>query len=216
MSFCFAACRTTLTDGSALSEAMIDRRIQMLRVSGLFDNECERLRHIRHREARGQSVGARVALLWALLDESGTHDWESTPDVTRLFDRPMSSFGRDGTGAPRLTDGRSVSLAHGQGLSVAVVTSKGRIGVDIEPCDRPIHHPEAMAERFFSPAERAQWQEWGGDAVSFLRIWTRKEALGKALGQGLARMGELDTALADAQFEEISMEGYIITVCQCN
>lgn len=216
MSFCFAACRTVLADGSLPSEAMIDRRIQMLRVSGLFDNECERLRHIRHREARGQSVGARVALLWTLLDESGTHDWESTPDVTRLFDRPLSVFGRDGTGAPHLSNGRSVSLAHGQGLSVAVVARTGRIGVDVEPCDRPLHHPEAMAERFFSPAERALWQEKGGDAVSFLRIWTRKEALGKAQGLGLARIGELDTMAADAYFEEIPMEGYIITVCQCN
>jgi phosphopantetheine--protein transferase-like protein len=73
-----------------------------------------------------------------------------------------------------------------------------------------------MAERFFSPAEREAWMESGEDMEQFLRIWTRKEALGKALGQGLDRIGELDTASADACFEEIVMDGYIVTVCQRN
>ena len=214
MSYIGAACRLLLRDGTAPNEAMIDRRIQMLRGAGLCDNECERLRHIRSREARLQSVGARVALLWVLLGESGVHDWEKTPDLTRLFDRPLSSFGRDVLGAPRLTDGRAVSLAHCQGLAIAVLADGGRIGVDIEPTDRPVHHPSAMAERFFSPAEREAWMESGEDVEQFLRIWTRKEALGKAQGLGLDRIGELDTTAADACFEEIPMDGYIVTVCQ--
>jgi phosphopantetheinyl transferase len=148
------------------------------------------------------------------LGESGVHDWEETPDLTRLFDRPLSSFGRDVLGAPRLTDGRAVSLAHCQGLAIAVLADVGRIGVDIEPTDRSVHHPRAMAERFFSPAEREAWMESGEDVEQFLRIWTRKEALGKAQGLGLDRIGELDTTAADACFEEIPMDGYIFTVCQ--
>jgi 4'-phosphopantetheinyl transferase len=105
-------------------------------------------------------------------------------------------------------------LAHCQGLAIAVLADGGRIGVDIEPTDRSVHHPRAMAERFFSPAEREAWMESGEDVEQFLRIWTRKEALGKAQGLGLDRIGELDTTAEDACFEEIPMDGYIFTVCQ--
>lgn len=215
MPYVWAACRLEERDGTAPSEAVIDRRIQMLRLGGLCDNECERVRHIRHREARLASVGARTALLWALLGESGVHDWEKTPDAARLFDRPVSCFGRDVLGAPRLANGRAVSLAHCQGMAVAVLADEGRIGVDIEPSDRPVHHPMAMAERFFSPGERQLWRDGGENAEQFLRIWTRKEALGKAQGLGLERIGELDTTTAEnARFDDVLMDGYIITVCQ--
>jgi hypothetical protein len=216
MPYVWAACRLLLRDGAQPNEAMIDRRIQMLRGAGLCDNECERLRHIRHREARLASVGARIALLWAVLGDGGVHDWEQAPDVTRMIDRPLSSFGRDVQGAPRPMGSHPISLAHCRGMAVAVQACEGRIGVDVEPTDRPVHHPSAMAERFFSPAERQAWMESGEDMEQFLRIWTRKEALGKALGQGLDRIGELDTASADACFEEIVMDGYIVTVCQRN
>ena len=97
---------------------------------------------------------------------------------------------------------------------MAVLADGGRIGVDLEPTDRPVHHPSAMAERFFSPAERQAWLESGENMEQFLRIWTRKEALGKAQGLGLDRIGEWDTESADACFDEIVMDGYIVTVCQ--
>ena len=215
MPYVWAACRLTPADGSAPSEAVIDRRIHMLRLAGLGNNECERLRHIRNREARLQSVGARTALLWTLLGEEGLHDWEQTPDVSRLVPRPLSVFGRDALGAPRLMDGRHVSLAHCQGLALAVTAEEGQIGVDVEPCDRSVHRPREMAERFFSPAEQKIWQEGGEDFELFLGIWMRKEALGKARGVGLDRIDELDTAaVPNARFDEISMDGYIAVVCQ--
>lgn len=214
MSYVWAGCRLVLRDGGVPSEAMIDRRIQMLRLAGLCDKECERLRHIRNREARLQSVGARVALLWALLGEAGVFDWEQTPDVIRLVNRPLSSLGRDVHGAPQLAQNRSISLAHCRGMAVAVLADAGSIGVDIEPVDRPLQHPSGMAERFFSPAERQSWVDGGEDTQQFLRIWTCKEALGKAKGLGLDRIRKLDTTAASLCFEDILLEGYILTVCQ--
>lgn len=214
MPYILTACHLLLRDGTEINEAAIDRRIQMLRLAGLCDKECERLRHIRNREARLQSVGARIALLWALLGEAGVFDWEQTPDVTCLADRPLSSLGRDVHGAPRLAQSLTISLAHCRGMAVAVLAEAGRIGVDIEPADRPLHHPAAMAERFFSPAERQLWLDRGEDTEQFLCIWTRKEALGKAKVLGLDRIGELDTTAADACFDEIPMDGYVVTVCQ--
>jgi len=214
MPYQWAACRLVLADGSIPNEATIDRRIQMLGLAGLCDTQCERLRHIRNRAARLQSVGARVAFLWALLNEGGVHAWEDTPDLSRLLDRPLSFLGRDALGAPTWKGGRAVSMAHCEGLAVAVLADRGRIGVDAEPTGRAVSHPREMAERFFSTAERRIWQGVGEHAASFLRIWTRKEALGKAHGMGLDCIGTLDTATADACFEYIPLEGYIVTVCQ--
>ena len=215
MTYIWAACRLALSDGTTPNEAMIDRRIQMLRLAGLGDVESERLRHIRSREARLQSVGARLSLLWMLLGEEGLRDWEQTPDVARLVPRPLSAFSRDVLGAPRFMGGRAVSLAHCQGVALAVLAEEGQIGVDIEPKHRPVHHPREMAERFFSSAERTLWLDSGEDAEQFLRIWTRKEALGKAKGVGLDRIGELDTAdVPNARFDEIALDEYIVTVCR--
>lgn len=214
MPYRWAACRLLLRDGTEPNEAMIDRRIQMLGGAGLTAGECERLRHIRHRAARLESVGARVALLWALLGNGGVHDWEDVPNLTRLLDRPLCSFGCDALGAPRPIGEHAVSLAHCHGRAIAVMSKEGRIGVDIESVSRSVPHPGAMADRFFSPAEQLLWRESGEGPESFLRIWTRKEALGKAQGLGLDRIGELDTVAAKACFEEISMDGYIVSVCQ--
>lgn len=60
-------------------------------------------------------------------------------------------------------------------------------GVDLERC-RPRPRALDIAERYFTPTERAQIEracENERTAV-FLRLWTAKEALLKALGRGLA------------------------------
>ena len=77
------------------------------------------------------------------------------------------------------------NLSHTLDLAVLSVTSRCAIGVDIETT-RQIA-PE-LARRFFSQAENktldnlctSRWTE------TFLRIWTAKEAVAKAVGLGLA------------------------------
>lgn len=90
------------------------------------------------------------------------------------------------------------NLAHTDTLAVFAVARDRAVGVDAERV-RPIAEAVAVAERFFSPRERA----WLGatppeeKAEAFLRIWTRKEACAKAVGRGLEDgLNQLDLAEA--------------------
>ena len=97
----------------------------------------------------------------------------------------------DAMGAPRVVGPRwarswRVSMTHCAELVACVVADGAAVGVDAEPCARQIRCLDALARRLH-PAE-ATWL--GGQPKSerprqFLRLWTLKEALGKALGLGL-------------------------------
>jgi 4'-phosphopantetheinyl transferase len=62
--------------------------------------------------------------------------------------------------------------------------SRFDIGVDLEAL-RPIAGDDAIAAQWFSPAERLLY-ELLEKPLGFLYCWTRKEALAKATGEGLA------------------------------
>lgn len=73
-------------------------------------------------------------------------------------------------------------------VAVYCVTFRRQVGVDIEPL-RVVHEHEQIAQRFFSPLERAALSSVSPQlrTTAFLRIWTRKEAYIKATGEGLYR-----------------------------
>ncbi|MCX5116654.1 4'-phosphopantetheinyl transferase superfamily protein [Micromonospora sp. NBC_00362] len=79
----------------------------------------------------------------------------------------------------------AVSVSRTAGLVVVAASRAGAVGVDVERI-RPLP-ALALARRWFPPTELA----WLGDrpeagrTVDFLRLWTAKEAVGKALGRGL-------------------------------
>lgn len=89
-------------------------------------------------------------------------------------------------GKPELAGAPAFNLSHSGGWAALAVAEGSRIGVDIE-AHRPVE--PAVAERFFSPAERAALEPLEGKAWhrGFFEIWTRKEAFVKALGLGLYR-----------------------------
>jgi 4'-phosphopantetheinyl transferase len=125
--------------------------------------------------AAGQSSQAEAALL------SGAAELLEVPVATLRL-------GREPGGRPQLRGaGRPVfvSLSHSGGLAAAALTGIGPIGVDIEEV-RAL--PAAgLARRWLTDADAA----WVGAApaddqvVAFLRLWTQKEAIGKARGVGL-------------------------------
>jgi malonyl CoA-acyl carrier protein transacylase/phosphopantetheinyl transferase (holo-ACP synthase) len=73
----------------------------------------------------------------------------------------------------------SVSLAHTEGGAVARVAEGRRVGIDLE---RPERRPDGFTELVLSPEERSLLP--AGDAW-LARVWTAKEAVGKARGTGL-------------------------------
>ncbi|WP_432942391.1 4'-phosphopantetheinyl transferase family protein [Kribbella sp. CA-253562] len=122
------------------------------------------------------------------------HVWVSTTDENprpaahHLLRHLATSLGHaaplihTATGRP-VVDGLHVSLSHTTGVIAVAATHTGPVGVDVElRRDFPVG---AMAARWFTPAEAGRVDS----PAAFLRLWTAKEAVGKALGQGLRNQG---------------------------
>lgn len=92
-------------------------------------------------------------------------------------------------GKPRLAHHAAIdfNLSHSERLGLVAVAHGVRVGVDVEHA-RDGRAFEAIAERFFSPAEAARFAAVpaAGRCEAFYRAWTRKEAYLKAWGTGLS------------------------------
>ncbi len=91
-------------------------------------------------------------------------------------------------GKPRLGGLRPVhfNLSHSSDVMLLAVSAECALGVDVERL-RPMKDALAIARRFFTPREAA-WLESASAAApdeAFFRLWTRKEAVLKACGQGI-------------------------------
>jgi 4'-phosphopantetheinyl transferase len=80
------------------------------------------------------------------------------------------------------------NLSHSGPAALVAVAHEIEVGVDIERI-RPLAHAEAIAARFFAPAECAALRGLPPEQreAAFFACWTRKEALLKASGDGLSR-----------------------------
>ena len=93
--------------------------------------------------------------------------------------------------APTLGPGRhgralSLSLAHTAGAVLVGLRRGGRLGVDLEPGARVLARPQGLLRRL--DARERRWLaglSGPAQARALLRLWTLKEATGKALGRGL-------------------------------
>lgn len=89
-------------------------------------------------------------------------------------------------GKPVLLDRPDVgfSLARAGTLALVAVAA-GPVGVDLEPVDgRP---PPNLVRSICTPGEVGALEAAGAPSANVLRMWTRKEALLKATGEGLTR-----------------------------
>ncbi len=78
------------------------------------------------------------------------------------------------------------NVSHSQELALIAVSTGGDLGVDVEAL-RPMPDAADIAERFFSPVERAALRALPAASrdEAFFACWTRKEAYIKAIGDGL-------------------------------
>jgi 4'-phosphopantetheinyl transferase len=78
------------------------------------------------------------------------------------------------------------SLSHSGGLLLVALCRKGRIGVDAER-ERNVPAASLLAQRAYSFGEERALLAAGGRERRhlFFRLWTRREAVAKALGWGL-------------------------------
>jgi 4'-phosphopantetheinyl transferase len=122
--------------------------------------------------ARYHSVLARAAIRALLFSHTTQTDWHLCADARGK----LSAI--DATGRP----GPAISVSHTRGMIACGLTTAGALGVDIER-----HRPRAFdVIATWSFGEEECRMVKAGQAAAFYRIWTLREAMGKATGEGLA------------------------------
>jgi 4'-phosphopantetheinyl transferase len=152
------------------------------RLDGLLDApERERLRGLRHAADR-----ARVGLGSALLRVAAA-EWLGCAPLDVPVERTCARCGRP-HGRPRLPGtGLEASVSHSGGRVAVALADGVAVGVDVEAY-RPDLDVAGLARSVLVAAEAAAVQEREGaeqQTRAFLVLWTRKEALLKAVGCGL-------------------------------
>ncbi len=153
-------------------------RIQHLRqhhLGLLHEAELERAQRYQLATDRDRAMLGAVLLRLAAARTLGVEPGEVTVD--RTCDRCGAQHGR-----PRLPgSGLHASVSHSGDVVAVALTAAGPVGVDVEAV-RPIDFA-AVADRVCTPPERAEVR----GLTDFYTVWTRKEAVLKATGEGLAR-----------------------------
>lgn len=119
------------------------------------------------------------------------------------------TIGTDARGKPIACglSARHVSIAHTGNVIAAAASSIGPVGIDVEYRDATRDlNPLALAA--FGPAE---CEAVASDGVSaFYRIWTLREAISKATGDGMAlvtdRVDRIPTTMVDGSFVAVGEE----------
>ena len=156
----------------------------------LDDAERSRFNRFRHAGRRREFALCRSALRSVLGARLGCPNAELSFRETQRG-KPFAVL----RGAPAPV---SFSVSHSGRHGLIAVAREGRLGVDVE--ERvPRRDLDALAEAVLSPDERAEVESAGGSRRYrlFYRLWTVKEALVKALGEGVHRdMGGLEVPAA--------------------
>jgi 4'-phosphopantetheinyl transferase len=90
------------------------------------------------------------------------------------------------------------NLSHSSDLALIAVAGRRRVGVDVERL-RSVTDLDSLATRVCTEDERVTLEALAGPcrAHAFLAMWTRKEALAKATGEGIGGVMRDGRAVAD-------------------
>jgi 4'-phosphopantetheinyl transferase len=167
----------------------------------LSEEERRRAEQFQFEAPRRRFLAARLALRQLL----GQYLDMPAASVSLAYSR----FGKPLLGEPH-GDLLRFNLAHTSDLALVAVTRGCHVGVDIEQL-RPVHHLESIARRYLHPAEAkdilAAPLELRHEA--FLRCWTAKEAVIKAIGTGLTdSLGAFCVPVADTRGTWIELPAF--------
>lgn len=107
-------------------------------------------------------------------------------------------------GKPYLEKGPHFNLSH-SGDKVALLVDEEEVGVDIEKI-RP--HSAAVSRRFFTEGEK-EWLKEQEEPSAFFRLWTGKESIMKAVGEGF-HLSPLDFELHPHKAEPVTLRGRVL------
>jgi 4'-phosphopantetheinyl transferase len=143
--------------------------------------ERERAHSIRSAHGRDTFIVSRAAQRLVL-----SRYVDRDPDAL-VIQRLCAHCGSPDHGRPAVASGSpDYSVSHSGEWVVLAVVGSGRVGLDIEH-GRPLADVVPLANRTLTAAERAEFEAVPDASRSawFYRVWTRKEAVLKATGQGL-------------------------------
>ncbi len=164
----------------------------------LSPDECQRASRFRFERDRQRFIAARGSLRHLL----GRYLAVSPAAVQFCY----SERGKPAIAHPR--SHLTFNLAHSQDQMLCAVAQHHRVGVDLEFL-RATLDQMALARRFFQPGEVAllTQQAEASQQWQFLRLWTGKEAILKAVGTGLVGLAAVELTLADEQLQLMRLEG---------
>lgn len=153
---------------------------RLARCAALLDGEeTARAARFLRRADRDRFIASHAALRCVLADRLGV-----APRALRLGTEP--------TGRPVLTEpagtGLDFNLSHSEDIALIGLVDGARIGVDVE-AHRPLPDSLRIARSYFAPDEAGALEVQPSDLreAAFFGLWTRKEAVVKALGAGLSQ-----------------------------
>ena len=149
-------------------------------LSWLTDSELQRYHRYQFDRHRKQLLLARVLMRIAL----SRYDSSIAPASWKFS---QNQYGKPAISEEQNTSSLYFNLSHSAEQAVLAVSRYRDIGVDIEFSSKP-RRIEAIAQRYFSPAEAAAILSLPAEQQQdrFYDLWTLKEAYIKACGMGLA------------------------------
>lgn len=185
----------------------------------------------------GAACGADIEALRAQIPEQWLLSWDARHKVgknekaARLSLSALSLLHRAGADGTLVYDenGRpffeertcDFSITHTQNHVFCALTdgedSSARVGIDAEDLDRPgLSNLEEMATRWFTENEQKVFLA-SPTKETFLRLWTRKEAYVKYIGEGLRALSKIDTVAlkneGSIRFFDYRIGDILISVC---
>jgi 4'-phosphopantetheinyl transferase len=107
---------------------------------------------------------------------------------SRTLEFSYGPHGKPALAGAFAASGLYFNLAHSEDLALLAVTRLGPVGVDLEKVG-PLDDMDELVARFFSPRENSRFAQLSKEQKpsAFFNLWTRKEALLKATGEGIGQ-----------------------------
>jgi 4'-phosphopantetheinyl transferase len=133
-----------------------------------FHFECHRRRYI-----VGRATLRRIVAGWVEIDPA-------------LLEFTYGATGKPALGGKPAESGIEFNLAHCEDLAVVAITRDAEVGIDLERV-RFLPDFKELVARFFSRRESERFENLPAELkpCAFFNLWTRKEALLKATGEGI-------------------------------
>ncbi len=159
---------------------------ELPRTSYLTSVELERSQRFKLERIRLQFIATRSRLR-VLLGHYLQMDPMHVPLIYETSGKPNID--------PQINSDIHFNVSHSEFLATIAVTRRGRVGIDVE-FRRSIPNLDSLVDRFFCPRERDFFRTVPEHdrEDAFFRAWTRKEAVLKAVGQGVQSLDLCDVS----------------------